>query len=179
MIFSPSSHKPLYLFHLLHTLSVASALCFTKSVEAAVRLAKLVDLFEEERVAADPEAKKAVVRMYSSDLSPSERNRVLTSFKEGQIQMYVLPRSARPFPNRLLTRICRLICSDLIARGIDLPDVSHVISYDVPTDLRKYVHRVGRTARAGKSGDAWSLVEDQEVAPTFFLSPLTKYSLSD
>lgn len=58
---------------------------------------------------------------------------------------------------------CRLICSDLIARGIDLPDVSHVISYDIPTDMRKYVHRVGRTARAGKSGDAWSLVEDQEV----------------
>lgn len=57
----------------------------------------------------------------------------------------------------------RLVCSDLISRGIDLPHVSHVISYDVPTDMRKYVHRVGRTARAGKTGDAWSLVENQEV----------------
>lgn len=89
MIVSPASHKPLYLFHLLHTLSVSSALCFTKSVEAAVRLAKLVDLFEDERVAADPEAKKAVVHTYSSDLSPSERNRVLASFKKGEIQMCV------------------------------------------------------------------------------------------
>lgn len=59
----------------------------------------------------------------------------------------------------------RLICSDLISRGIDLPHVSHVISYDIPSDLRKYVHRVGRTARAGNAGAAWSLVEDQEVAP--------------
>lgn len=64
----------------------------------------------------------------------------------------------------------RLICSDLIARGIDLPQVSHVISYDIPSDMRKYVHRVGRTARAGKSGDAWSLVEDQEVRLTFSAS---------
>ena len=56
-----------------------------------------------------------------------------------------------------------LVCSDLIARGIDLPDVRHVISYDVPVDMAKYVHRVGRTARAGRVGDAWSLVEEQEV----------------
>lgn len=56
-----------------------------------------------------------------------------------------------------------LVCSDLIARGIDIPSVSHVISYDVPIDARKYVHRVGRTARAGREGAAWSLVETQEA----------------
>ena len=58
-----------------------------------------------------------------------------------------------------------LICSDLIARGIDLPSVTHVISYDAPVDMRKYVHRVGRTARAGREGTAWTLVEKQEVGP--------------
>lgn len=84
---SPSTHKPLYLFHLLHTLSLSSALCFTKSVEAATRLAKLVDLFEDERAAANPDATKVVVHTYSSDLAPSERNRVLASFKKGDIQM--------------------------------------------------------------------------------------------
>ena len=57
-----------------------------------------------------------------------------------------------------------LICSDLVARGMDLPMVSHVISYDVPMDMRKYVHRVGRTARAGRAGTAWTLVEKQEVS---------------
>lgn len=59
---------------------------------------------------------------------------------------------------------CRLVCSDLIARGMDLPSVAHVVSYDIPLDMRKYVHRVGRTARAGRSGTAWSLVENQEVS---------------
>ena len=38
-----------------------------------------------------------------------------------------------------------------------------MVSYDAPVDMRKYVHRVGRTARAGRSGDAWTLVEDQEA----------------
>ena len=57
----------------------------------------------------------------------------------------------------------RLVCSDLISRGIDISHVSHVVSYDTPVDMRKYVHRVGRTARAGRGGDAWTLVEEQEV----------------
>lgn len=56
------------------------------------------------------------------------------------------------------------MCSDLVARGVDISHVKHVVSYDVPVDIRKYVHRVGRTARAGRAGDAWSLVEDQEVS---------------
>ncbi|KAK4049972.1 ATP-dependent RNA helicase dbp6 [Microbotryomycetes sp. JL201] len=147
MIISESAHKPLYLFHLLHTLSLSSALCFTKSVEAATRLAKLVEFFEQalSEQASDTKASFVVVKAYSSELAPSERQKILSSFKKGEVQM--------------------LICSDLIARGIDLPHVSHVISYDIPSDMRKYVHRVGRTARAGKHGDAWSLVEDQEVAP--------------
>jgi superfamily II DNA/RNA helicase len=57
-----------------------------------------------------------------------------------------------------------LICSDLVSRGMDISHVSHVVNYDVPVDIRKYVHRVGRTARAGREGDAWSLVEEQEVS---------------
>ncbi|GAA6008392.1 hypothetical protein JCM11491_004459 [Sporobolomyces phaffii] len=149
MIISPSTHKPLYLFHLLHSLSITSALCFTKSVESATRLAKLVEFFEAAHLSQDglegEQRKKVVVKAYSSELAPGERKKVLRDFKAGEIQM--------------------LICSDLISRGIDIPNVSHVISYDVPTDMRKYVHRVGRTARAGQSGQAWSLVEDQEVAP--------------
>ena len=57
------------------------------------------------------------------------------------------------------------------ARGIDISHVSHVVSYDVPMDMRKYVHRVGRTVRARKTGEAWKLVEEQEVS--IFLKILT------
>lgn len=56
-----------------------------------------------------------------------------------------------------------LICSDLISRGLDLPHVDNVVNYDIPSSTRAYVHRVGRTARAGKDGDAFTLVEDKEA----------------
>lgn len=56
-----------------------------------------------------------------------------------------------------------MICSDLIARGIDLDSVDTVVSYDVPLYMKKYIHRVGRTARAGRDGDAYTLVEQQEA----------------
>lgn len=59
--------------------------------------------------------------------------------------------------------LTRLVCSDVISRGVDVSHVSHVVSYDAPVEIRKYVHRVGRTARAGRAGDAWTLVEEQEV----------------
>ena len=64
-----------------------------------------------------------------------------------------------------------LVCSDLISRGLDISHVAHVVSYDVPIDIRKYVHRVGRTARAGRHGEAWTLVEEREASsptPTYW-----------
>ena len=51
-----------------------------------------------------------------------------------------------------------LVCSDVAARGLDIPDVSHVINYDAPHHAEDYVHRIGRTGRAGKSGAAWTIV---------------------
>jgi superfamily II DNA/RNA helicase len=51
-----------------------------------------------------------------------------------------------------------LVCSDLASRGIDVEGISHVINYDLPLDPELYVHRIGRTARAGREGVAWSLV---------------------
>ena len=57
----------------------------------------------------------------------------------------------------------RLVCSDSLARGMDLTSVDHVINYDVPAHVQTYVHRVGRTARAGKPGTAYTLVRHEEV----------------
>ena len=51
-----------------------------------------------------------------------------------------------------------LVASDVAARGLDIPDVSHVFNYDVPHHADDYVHRIGRTGRAGKSGDTFMLV---------------------
>ncbi|KAG0302575.1 ATP-dependent RNA helicase dbp6 [Dissophora globulifera] len=84
-----------------------------------------------------------VVAEYSSDLPKSKRQSILRAFNKGEIHL--------------------LICSDLISRGMDLSPVSVVINYDTPVYMKKYIHRVGRTARAGKSGTAYSLVEMQEA----------------
>ncbi|KFB09911.1 DEAD/DEAH box helicase-like protein [Nitratireductor basaltis] len=55
-------------------------------------------------------------------------------------------------------KLSLLVASDVAARGLDIPDVSHVINYDIPTHADDYVHRIGRTGRAGRSGKAFTLV---------------------
>ncbi|KAG0152089.1 hypothetical protein CROQUDRAFT_70907 [Cronartium quercuum f. sp. fusiforme G11] len=154
--------KPLVLFHLIKTHEIKRALCFCKSVEGATRLVNLFQLMSKGWV--EYMAKQAGVEttflgtaaLFSSDLKPVDRKKILTEFEAGQINL--------------------LICSDVIARGIDIPSVQHVINYDSPVDAKKYVHRVGRTARAGESGDAWSLVESQEAK---HLKATLKASLGD
>ena len=56
-----------------------------------------------------------------------------------------------------------LIASDVAARGLDIPDVSHIFNYDVPTHAEDYVHRIGRTGRAGREGQAFTLVTKEET----------------
>lgn len=55
-----------------------------------------------------------------------------------------------------------LVATDIAARGIDVDDISHVINYDIPDDPESYVHRIGRTARAGREGVAYSFCDAQE-----------------
>lgn len=164
MIVLDPAHKPLTLVHLIHhsEYNVRAALVFTKSVESATRLVQLLNEYEGVRGA------KIVARAYTSEMKPAERKRLLADFANGSIHLYVhLP--FIPAIDPVTDAPFRLVCSDLIARGMDLPSVAHVVSYDIPLDMRKYVHRVGRTARAGRDGTAWSLVENQEVSRIYML----------
>jgi ATP-dependent RNA helicase RhlE len=58
-----------------------------------------------------------------------------------------------------------LVATDIAARGIDVTQISHVINYDIPNTTDAYIHRIGRTGRAAKSGDAYTLVagEDKDM----------------
>jgi len=76
--------------------------------------------------------------LLSGDVPQKKRERLLNNFKQGKCRI--------------------LIATDVAARGLHIPDVTTVINYDLPNDAEDYVHRIGRTARAGASGTAISLV---------------------
>lgn len=78
----------------------------------------------------------------SGDLSQDAREQTLNRFRQGQIKV--------------------LVATDVAARGLDIEDISHVFNFDLPTDPEVYVHRVGRTGRAGKTGIALSLATPAE-----------------
>lgn len=69
-------------------------------------------------------------------------------------------------------RISVLVATDLAARGIDVRDISHIINYDLPQEIQIYVHRIGRTARMGKTGKAITLVTPEEGASLFEVEKL-------
>jgi ATP-dependent RNA helicase RhlE len=72
------------------------------------------------------------------EISQRERERVLSRFRSRQLDV--------------------LVATDVAARGIDVPHITHVINYDVPMTAEDYVHRIGRTGRAGRSGKAFTFV---------------------
>lgn len=78
----------------------------------------------------------------SADLSQAERERVLERVRHGTLRF--------------------LVATDVAARGLDLPELSHVFQYELPEDIEGYIHRAGRTGRAGGSGVAISLVSGME-----------------
>lgn len=76
------------------------------------------------------------------DMNQAERERVLRRFRDGLADL--------------------LVATDVAARGLDIDNVTHVINYDVPWDVEQYIHRIGRTGRAGRKGDAITLVYHRE-----------------
>jgi len=91
------------------------------------------------------------------DKSQSQRNRTLQNFRSGKLNI--------------------LIATDIAARGIDIKDISHIINYDMPNESEIYVHRIGRTARAGKNGMAISLCDISEKKKLRSIEKLIGYSL--
>ena len=83
------------------------------------------------------------VDVLHGEMSPAKRKTVMKSFRDARIQI--------------------LVASDLAARGLDVEGVTHVINYDIPHDVDWYVHRIGRTGRAGRDGIAVTLYTADEV----------------
>ncbi len=93
-----------------------------------------------EKVSRRLERQGFAVGMLSGDVPQKKRQSLLGKFQRGEIEV--------------------LIATDVAARGLHIPDVSHVYNYDLPQDAEDYVHRIGRTARLGAEGDAISFACD-------------------
>jgi ATP-dependent RNA helicase DeaD len=92
------------------------------------------------------------------DLSQNQRDAVMRKFRDGSIDV--------------------LVATDVAARGLDVSGVTHVINFDLPQDPESYVHRIGRTGRAGKEGVAYTFVTPREIDHLHFIERVTRQRIA-
>lgn len=114
--------------------SMSRVLVFTNNNEDAMRLSHIISSMRPEMASR--------IGTLTKTTSKSGR-KTLSAFKAGKISL--------------------LIASDRASRGLDVPDLTDVVSYDMPRNETLYIHRVGRTARAGNFGTAWTFFSDTEA----------------
>jgi ATP-dependent RNA helicase RhlE len=144
---------------------------FVKQKDKAVLLARLLKDREVQRSIVFTRTKHGANRLVGQldkanldavaihgNKTQNQRQKALNAFREGQCLI--------------------LVATDVAARGIDIPEVSHVFNFDLPEVPEQYVHRIGRTARAGRSGEAVSLICDQERHLHRAIERLTNVTLS-
>lgn len=110
------------------------------------------------RVADYLEKAGITARAIHGNKSQSARQRALSEFKEGSVRV--------------------LVATDIAARGIDVDDVTHVVNFELPNEPESYVHRIGRTARAGATGIALAFCDKQERSYLRDIERLTKKALT-
>ncbi len=116
-------------------------------------------IFCRTKVAVDELANKLIDRGYEAegihgDLSQNQRERILEKFRKRHITI--------------------LVATDVAARGIDVADLSHVINFSLPQDAEAYIHRIGRTGRAGKKGIAITFTTPDEYRKLMYIARVTK-----
>ena len=102
-------------------------------------------------------ARGYAVEPLNGDIPQNSRERTVERLKNGKIDI--------------------LVATDVVARGLDVERVSHVINYDVPYDTESYVHRIGRTGRAGRKGDAILFISHREKRMLFSIERATRQSI--
>ena len=123
-----------------------------RKLEAITRILEAEDfdailIFVRTKIATVELAERLEARGYAAtvlngDVAQAQRERTITNLKNGKLDI--------------------LVATDVAARGLDVERISHVINYDIPHDTESYVHRIGRTGRAGRTGDAILFVAPRE-----------------
>ncbi|GAA4808916.1 ATP-dependent RNA helicase DeaD [Marinicella pacifica] len=135
-----------------------------KKLEALTRVLEVEDfdgvlIFVRTKMATEELAEKLQARGFSAealngDMVQKQRERLVAKLKNGVIDI--------------------LIGTDVVARGLDVERISHVINYDIPYDIESYVHRIGRTGRAGRSGEAILFITKREQRMLRMIEKATK-----
>jgi len=99
------------------------------------------------------EARGYACAALNGDIAQNQRERTVEHLKNGKIDI--------------------IVATDVAARGLDVPRISHVINFDIPTDIEAYIHRIGRTGRAGRHGDAILFVAPRERRLQFAIEKAT------
>ncbi|MCA0296873.1 MAG: DEAD/DEAH box helicase [Actinobacteria bacterium] len=97
---------------------------------------------ETEQLAERLRARGFAAVALNGDIAQAQRERIINQLKDGKLDI--------------------LVATDVAARGLDVDRITHVVNYDIPTDTESYVHRIGRTGRAGRTGDAISFITPKE-----------------
>ncbi|MGQ9427473.1 DEAD/DEAH box helicase [Gilvimarinus sp. F26214L] len=124
----------------LHKLDALTRILEVEETEGAI-------IFVRTKVATVELAEKLVARGFAAealngDMAQAQREKTIDRMRQGKLDI--------------------LVATDVAARGIDIPRISHVINYDIPFDTEAYVHRIGRTGRAGRKGEAILFVANRE-----------------
>ncbi|MBD2865474.1 DEAD/DEAH box helicase [Paenibacillus oceani] len=135
------------------------ALCRLLDMEAP----ELAIIFGRTKRRVDELSEALQKRGYSAeglhgDLSQNQRDNVMRKFRDGSIDV--------------------LVATDVAARGLDVSGVTHVINFDLPQDPESYVHRIGRTGRAGREGAAWTFVTPREIDHLHFIERVTRHRIA-
>lgn len=138
-----------------HKMEALTRIMEVESFDAAI-------IFVRTKTATMELAEKLSARGYAveplnGDIPQNSRERTVDRLKKGKIDI--------------------LVATDVVARGLDVERVSHVINFDVPYDTESYVHRIGRTGRAGRQGDAILFISHREKRMLFSIERATKQSI--
>lgn len=97
---------------------------------------------DAEQLASSLSVKEYPCLLLHGDIEQAERNKVISQFKKKECDI--------------------LVATDVAARGLDIPHIKNVINYDLAREIETHTHRIGRTARAGEKGSAYTLVTDKD-----------------
>jgi ATP-dependent RNA helicase DeaD len=124
----------------VHKLDALTRILEAESFDAMIVFARTKSATEE--LASKLQARGFAAAAINGDMAQAQRERVIEQLKNGKLDI--------------------LIATDVAARGLDVDRISHVLNYDIPHDTESYVHRIGRTGRAGRNGEAILFVTPRE-----------------